>query len=166
MKKLLSLIFSAMMLFTIAFTVHSNALAKDNKDIVDIAVEDPKFSTLVKALTEADLVDTLKGDGPYTVFAPTNDAFKKLPDGKLEELLKPENKDVLKDILLYHVAAKELSSKDVINLIGKELEMANGKKAKIEIKDEELLIDGAVIKITDIDAKNGVIHVIDAVMIP
>lgn len=137
-----------------------------DKTIVDIAVKDERFTTLVKALQEADLVDTLKDDGPFTVFAPTDDAFKKLGADKINELLKPENKGTLKDILLYHVNGKNLLAKDVVKLNGKELNMLNGKDAKIEVKNNEVYIDGAKIIITDIIAKNGVIHVIDTVMIP
>jgi uncharacterized surface protein with fasciclin (FAS1) repeats len=137
-----------------------------SKDIVDIAIEDSRFTTLVTALKAAGLVDTLKGEGPFTVFAPTNDAFAKLPSSTLNDLLKPENKDALVKILTYHVAPQKLTAKDVANLNGKELKMANGENAIIEVKNNEVFIDGAKIIITDIMAKNGIIHVIDTVMMP
>lgn len=137
-----------------------------SKDIVDIAIGDSRFTTLVTALKAAGLVDTLKGEGPFTVFAPTNDAFAKLPSSTLNDLLKPENKEALTNILTYHVAPQKLTAKDVVKLNGKELKMANGENAKIEVRNNEVFIDGAKIIVTDIMAKNGIIHVIDTVMMP
>lgn len=134
------------------------------KDIVDIAVADGRFKTLVEALKAADLVNTLKEKGEYTVFAPTDEAFAKLPKGTLETLLKPESKDTLKDILLYHVAKDDIDSGDLIKLNGKEIPLANGKKAKVTVKNGEIFINDAKIIIKDIEASNGVIHVIDAVL--
>ncbi|WP_242984726.1 fasciclin domain-containing protein [Clostridium taeniosporum] len=139
---------------------------KASKDIVDIAISDGRFKTLVTALKSAELVDALKGEGPFTVFAPTDDAFAKLPKEKLDELLKPENKKALVDILKYHVVPSKVSSKDVIKLDGKEITMANGKKAKIKVKDGSVYINDVKVTTTDIMGKNGVIHVIDAVLIP
>lgn len=136
------------------------------KDIVDIAVGDGRFNTLVTALKAADLVDTLKGKGPFTVFAPTDEAFAKLPKGTLEDLLKPENKEKLADILTFHVTPGKVTAQDAIKLNGKEVTMANGKKAKIEVKNNEVYINGAKVIITDIQGKNGIIHVIDTVIIP
>lgn len=136
------------------------------KDIVDIASSDDRFKTLVTALKAAGLVDTLKGERPFTVFAPTDDAFAKLPKNTIENLLKPENKDTLVNILTYHVAPGKLTAKDISKLNCKELKMINGDKAKIEVKNDEVYIDGAKIIITDIKAKNGIIHVIDTVMMP
>lgn len=136
------------------------------KDVVDIASSDDRFKTLVTALKAAGLVDTLKGEGPFTVFAPTDDAFAKLPQNTIENLLKPENKDTLVNILTYHVAPGKLTAKDIIKLNCKELKMINGDKSKIEVKKDEVYIDGAKIIITDIKAKNGIIHVIDTVMMP
>ncbi|ETI90535.1 MAG: Beta-Ig-H3/fasciclin [Clostridium butyricum DORA_1] len=138
----------------------------NSKDIVDIASEDGRFKTLVTALKASGLVDTLKGEGPFTVFAPTDDAFAKLPQNTVNDLLKPENKDTLVKILNYHVAPEKLTAADVLKLNGKELTMSNGEKAKIEVKNNEVYIDGAKVIITDIMAKNGVIHVIDTVMMP
>lgn len=136
------------------------------KDIVDIAIGDGRFNTLVTALKAADLVDTLKGKGPFTVFAPTDEAFAKLPKGTLEDLLKPENKEKLADILKFHVTPGKVTAQDAIKLNGKEVTMANGKKAKIEVKNNEVYINGAKVIITDIQGKNGIIHVIDTVIIP
>jgi len=118
------------------------------KDIVDIATSDGRFKTLTAALEAAGLVDTLKSEGPFTVFAPTDDAF------------------VLTDILTYHVFKGKATAADVAKLNGKEITMANGKNAKIEVKGDSVFIDGAKVIITDIMAKNGVIHVIDTVMMP
>ncbi|MGL5353765.1 MAG: fasciclin domain-containing protein [Clostridium sp.] len=135
-------------------------------DIVDIAISDGRFKTLVAALQAADLVDTLKGEGPFTVFAPTDSAFKKIPENTINDLLKPENKKNLTNILTYHVTSGKILSKDIINLNGKEIQMINGDKAKIEVKNNEVFIDGAKVIIKDIIGKNGVIHVIDTVMMP
>ena len=151
-----------------AFAMNCENCKEDmkEKDIVDIAAGDQRFSTLVTALKSAGLVDTLKGKGPFTVFAPTNEAFAKLPAGTVEELLKPENKEKLVDILSYHVIPGKVLAEDAKKLDGKEVVMSNGKKAKIEIKNGDLYIDGAKVIVTDIMTKNGVIHVIDAVMLP
>lgn len=140
--------------------------ANQSKDIVDIASSDGRFKTLVTALKAAGLVDTLKGQGPFTVFAPTDDAFAKLPAGQIDELLKPENKKTLVNILTYHVTPGKVTAADVTKLNGKEITMVNGTKAKIEVKDNQVYIDGAKVIVTDIMAKNGVIHVIDTVMTP
>lgn len=144
----------------------TNQNAMSTKDIVEVAVSDGRFNTLVTALKAADLVDALKGDGPFTVFAPTDDAFAKLPAGTVETLLKPENKDMLKDILTYHVLSGKVMAKDAMKLDGKEVTMLNGDKAKIEVRNGDLFIDGAKVIIADIVTKNGVIHVIDTVMSP
>lgn len=166
MKKITSLLLTLLVAVTMVFTTTSFANKQDEKCIIKIAQEDGRFTTLLAALDAAGLIDTLKGEGPFTVFAPTDEAFKKLPAGTVESLLKPENKDTLKDILLYHVAKGKLPAKDVVALNGKELDMANGKKAKIEVKNGEVFIDGAKVIIADIAARNGIIHVIDTVIIP
>lgn len=139
---------------------------KSSKDIVDIAINDGRFKTLVAALKAADLVDTLKGEGPFTVFAPTDDAFKKIPGNTMADLLKPENKKALSNILTYHVTPGKVLAADIAKLNGKEIKMLNGDKAKIEVKNNEVFIDGAKVIITDIIAENGIIHVIDTVMMP
>ena len=135
-----------------------------SKDIVDTAVGAGSFQTLVAAVTAADLVEVLKGDGPFTVFAPVDDAFKALPEGTLETLLKPENKEQLAGILTYHVLAGKVMAADVA---GKRLEitMVNGTTAVIDATNG-VTIDGANVIQADIETSNGVIHVIDAVMLP
>lgn len=133
-------------------------------DIVDTAVAAGSFDTLVAAVKAAGLVDTLKGEGPFTLFAPTDAAFAKLPKGTVENLLMPENKDALIDILTYHVVAGDKMAADVVKM--NKIKMLNGKDAMIEIKDGKAMIDGATITMTDIVTSNGVIHVIDTVMLP
>ena len=169
MKKFLTIALSTLMILTIFTSQTASVFAMENKkeqDIVDIAVNDSRFTTLVEGLKAAGLVDTLKGEGPFTVFAPTNDAFEKLPEGTLEELLKAENKDKLNDILLYHVAKGKFDAKEVSNMDGKQITLANGKTANISVKDGEVFINDAKVIITDIMAKNGIIHVIDTVLLP
>jgi uncharacterized surface protein with fasciclin (FAS1) repeats len=137
-----------------------------SQDIVDIASEDDRFETLVTALNAAGIVDTLKGAGPFTVFAPTDDAFAKLAPGTVDELLKPQNKDTLVNILTYHVTPGKVTAADALKLDGKEVTMVNGDPARIEVRDGSVYIEGARVIMTDIMAKNGVIHVIDTVMMP
>ena len=132
--------------------------------IVDIAVADGRFTTLVAAVQAAGLVETLSGEGPFTVFAPTDDAFAKLPAGTLEELLKPENKQALTDILLYHVVAGSVKAADVVQLT--EAETALGKNVAVKVEDGKVFINDAQVIITDIQASNGIIHVVDMVILP
>jgi uncharacterized surface protein with fasciclin (FAS1) repeats len=134
------------------------------KDIVDIAASDGQFSTLVTAVKAAGLVETLKGDGPFTVFAPTNDAFAALPEGTLDSLLKPENKDQLVAVLTYHVLGDKVPSSAIA---GKELSTATvqGEEVAIDATDG-VQVGGANVVKADIMASNGVIHVIDAVILP
>jgi uncharacterized surface protein with fasciclin (FAS1) repeats len=156
-----------------ATAVHSRvvvrqvALADAPKDIVDTAVGAGTFKTLAAALGAADLVATLKGDGPFTVFAPTDEAFAKLPAGTVETLLKPENKEKLKEILLLHVVPGKVTAADVVKL--KEAKTAGGKTLTIltagGVKVGTATGLSNVVK-TDVQAKNGVIHVIDAVILP
>ena len=134
------------------------------KDIVDTAVGAGSFNTLVAAVKAAGLVDTLKGKGPFTVFAPTDDAFKKLPPGTLEDLLKPENKEKLKGILTYHVVSGKVMAKDVTKM--KSAKTVNGKDLTIATKDKAVMIDNAKVTKADINCSNGVIHVIDTVVLP
>ncbi|WP_300382072.1 fasciclin domain-containing protein [Clostridium sp.] len=148
-----------------AASLSKNEPENKSQDIVDIVNSDARFKTLGTALKSAGLVDTLKGKGPFTVFAPTDEAFSKLPKDTVENLLKPENKDELVKLLTYHVAPGKLTAADVVKLNGKDLRMTNGSEAKIEVKNNEVFIDGAKIIVTDIMAKNGIIHVIDTVMI-
>lgn len=133
--------------------------------IVDIAVADGRFTTLVAAVTAADLVETLSGEGPFTVFAPTDDAFAALPEGTLDSLLLPENKQQLIDILLYHVVSGKVMAADVVTLSVATTVL--GKDVTITVKDGKVFLNDTVqVIITDIEASNGVIHVIDAVLLP
>jgi uncharacterized surface protein with fasciclin (FAS1) repeats len=133
-------------------------------DIVDTAVAAGKFNTLAAALTAAGLVDTLKGDGPFTVFAPTDAAFEKLPEGTVENLLKPENRDQLVSILTYHVVPGKVYAADVVKLTS--ATTVNGADVSIKVSDNGVSIDNANVVMTDIKASNGVIHVIDTVILP
>lgn len=131
-------------------------------DIVDVAVADGRFTTLVAAVKAADLAETLKGEGPFTVFAPTDDAFAKLPAGTMEALL--EDIPRLKNILLYHVVPGKVVAADVVKL--KSAETALGKQVTVEVMGDHVMIGNARVVITDIEASNGVIHVIDTVIMP
>ena len=133
-------------------------------DIVDTAVSAGSFKTLVAAVKAAGLVETLKGDGPFTVFAPTDEAFAKLPKGTVETLLKPENKDKLVSILTYHVVAGKVKAADVVKLT--EAKTVQGQKVGIKVSDDGVMVDNAKVVKTDIDCSNGVIHVIDSVILP
>lgn len=135
-----------------------------DKDIVDTAVGAGSFKTLVAAVKAAGLVETLKGKGPFTVFAPTDEAFAKLPAGTVESLLKPENKDKLISILTYHVVPGKVLASDVVKI--SEAKTVNGKKAAIKVSDAGVMVDGAKVIATDIETTNGVIHVIDSVILP
>jgi uncharacterized surface protein with fasciclin (FAS1) repeats len=143
---------------------NSAAFAGSKKDIVDTAVAAGDFKTLAAALKAAGLVDTLKGAGPFTVFAPTDEAFAKLPAGTVEDLLKPENKQKLVSILTYHVVAGDVMAKDVVKL--SEAKTVNGKEVKIMVEGGKVMVDGAIVTKTDIQCSNGVIHVIDSVLLP
>jgi len=134
------------------------------KDIVDMAVADGRFTTLVAAAQAAGLVDALKGEGPMTVFAPTDDAFAKLPAGTVDELLKPENKQKLSDILLYHVVDGKVMAADAMGLSSASTLL--GKDLALKANMGSLYINDAKVVISDIEASNGVIHVIDAVLLP
>ncbi len=133
------------------------------KDIVDTAVAAGSFKTLVAAVKAAGLVETLKGAGPFTVFAPTDEAFAKLPAGTVETLLKPENKEKLVAILTYHVVAGKVMAADVVKIT--EAKTVNGKSLTVKV-DGGVMIDNAKVVKTDIACTNGVIHVIDSVVIP
>ena len=140
------------------------ALADDHmgKDIVDTAVEAGNFTTLATALEAAGLVETLKGDGPLTVFAPTDDAFAALPEGTVEGLL--EDTDTLTSILTYHVVPGAVMSSDLSD--GMTAETVQGSEVEISIMDGTVMVDGATVTTADIEASNGVIHVIDSVIMP
>ena len=133
-------------------------------DIVDTAVSAGSFKTLVAAVQAAGLVETLKGEGPFTVFAPTDDAFAKLPAGTVDDLLKPENKEKLVAILTYHVVPGKVMSTDIA---GKEMEVASVQGDTIDVNATSgVMVDGATVTQADIEADNGVIHVIDTVIMP
>ena len=161
MKKLAVLGFAGMMMASTAMTAAHAADA----DIVDTAVSAGSFETLVAAVQAAGLVDTLKSEGPFTVFAPTDEAFAKLPEGTVETLLMPENKDQLVAILTYHVVPGKVMSGD---LAGKEMEAetVQGTTVDINATGDAVMVDGATVVTADIDTSNGVIHVIDAVILP
>ncbi len=139
-------------------------LQAQQQDIVDTAVAAGSFNTLTKALRAAGLVETLKGKGPFTVFAPTDAAFAKLPAGTLEDLLKPENKQKLAEILTYHVVSGKVAAADVTQL--KTAKTVNGKSVRISTVGESVMVDDATVVKADVMASNGVIHVIDSVILP
>ena len=130
--------------------------------VVDIAVADGRFTTLVTALQAADLVGVLSGEGPFTVFAPTDDAFNNLPEGTLDSLL--ADIPALTDVLLYHVVSGKVMAADVVGL--ESAETVQGSSVSISVMGESVMVDDANVIITDIEGSNGVIHVIDAVIIP
>jgi len=148
----------AVMLFSVSA---ANAMSKD---IVDTAAGAGQFTTLVAAVQAAGLADTLKGDGPFTVFAPTDEAFAKLPAGTVDDLLKPENKDKLVAILTYHVVPGKVMAADVVKL--DEAKTVNGKMVDIKVEGETVMVNDAKVTKADIVTSNGVIHVIDSVMLP
>lgn len=165
--------FYSAILLALAF-VATSAIAGDygkkydkkamKKDIVQVAAGNESFSTLVAAVKAAGLVETLQGDGPFTVFAPTDEAFAKLPAGTLENLLKPENRDQLVSILTYHVVPGKVYAKDVVSL--SKASTVQGGDVKIKTKGNKVMVDNAQVINTDIAASNGVIHVIDSVILP
>ena len=133
-------------------------------DIVDTAVSAGMFKTLVAAVQAAGLVDTLKGTGPFTVFAPSDEAFAKLPAGTIENLLKPENKAMLTKILTYHVVAGKVKAADVVKLTS--AKTVQGQEVKVTVKDGKVMLNSSNVIKVDVDATNGVIHVIDTVLMP
>jgi uncharacterized surface protein with fasciclin (FAS1) repeats len=140
------------------------ARAEQSKNIVDTAVAAGSFTTLAKALTAADLVDTLKGPGPFTVFAPTDEAFAKLPAGTLDDLLKPENKAMLRRVLTYHVVAGKVLAADVMKVSS--AKAVSGDSLPIQVDGSTVMAGQARVVKADIAASNGVIHVIDTVLLP
>jgi len=147
---------------TLALSACANMTSEP--DIVDIAAGNDDFSTLVAAVSAAGLVDTLKGDGPFTVFAPNNAAFEKLPDGTVASLLEPENLETLQSILTYHVVAGNVMAADVVNL--DRATTVNGKDVHIRVRDGSVYVNESKVIATDIVGSNGVIHVIDSVLLP
>ncbi len=157
-----------MALVATSFLLVASAFAgnhgKQKADIVDTAVAAGDFTTLAAALQAAGLVDTLKSDGPFTVFAPTDAAFAKLPAGTVESLLLPENKDQLVEILTYHVVPGKVKAADVVTLTS--AETANGSNVAIRVENGTVFINDSRVVATDIWASNGVIHVVDTVILP
>jgi uncharacterized surface protein with fasciclin (FAS1) repeats len=140
------------------------AVRAETRDVVDTAVAAGSFKTLAKALDAAGLVNTLKGAGPFTVFAPTDEAFAKLPDGTLETLLKPENKEKLRRILTYHVVPAKVMASDVVKL--QSAKAVSGDTITVKVQDGAVHVDNATVTSADVLASNGVIHVINSVILP
>ena len=158
--------FVALLAATLIFAANASGMhhEKPKADIVDTAVAAGDFNTLVAAVQAAGLVDTLKGEGPYTVFAPTDEAFAKLPDGTVEMLLLPENKDKLVAILTYHVVPGNVQAVDVVELTS--ATTANGANVAIRVEETVVFVNDSRVVATDIEASNGVIHVVDTVLMP
>ena len=151
-------------LILLATDIFAGNYGKKQSDIVDTAVAAGSFNTLAAALEAGGLVDTLKADGPYTVFAPTDEAFAKLPEGTVEMLLLPENKDKLVKILTYHVVAGKVTAAEVVTL--ETATTANGSDVVIRVEDQAVFINDSRVVTTDIEASNGIIHVVDTVILP
>jgi uncharacterized surface protein with fasciclin (FAS1) repeats len=164
-RKLINFGFTTSMLaaLLLATTSFAGSYAKKS-DIVDTAVSNGNFTTLAAALQAGGLVDTLKSDGPFTVFAPTDEAFAKLPDGTVEMLLLPENKDKLVAILTYHVVAGKVSAAEVVKLTS--ASTVNGSDVAISVREGSVYVNESRVVKTDIYASNGVIHVVDTVILP
>jgi uncharacterized surface protein with fasciclin (FAS1) repeats len=163
-RKLLTL--KALVAATLFFaaTAFSGSYGHKKSDIVDTAVAAGDFTTLAAALEAGGLIETLKSDGPFTVFAPTDEAFAKLPAGTVENLLLPENKDQLVAILTYHVVPGKVKAADVVKLDA--AKTANGSDVRIRVQDDTVFVNDARVVATDISASNGVIHVVDTVILP
>jgi uncharacterized surface protein with fasciclin (FAS1) repeats len=158
-------------LMLLGFATSLTAAASDKagsmsneQDIVDTAVAAGQFNTLAAALDAADLIQTLKGDGPFTVFAPTDEAFAKLPEGTVASLLEPQNRDQLVAILTYHVVPGKVMAKDVVNL--SKATTVNGSDISISVMDGKVRINDATVVAADVATSNGVIHVVDTVILP
>ena len=148
----------------VVLSVSTLARADMHGDIVEVAVADGRFTTLVAAVEAAGLVETLQGEGPFTVFAPTDEAFAALPEGTVEDLLKPENRDTLIAVLTYHVVPGKVMSSDIA---GQQMEVATVQGSTVEIDATDgVMVDGAHVVVADVEASNGVIHAIDAVIMP
>ncbi len=160
------LVIAATLMATLSFMLpvkaHEHGMMK--ADIVDVAAGNGSFNTLVAAVKAAGLVDTLKGEGPFTVFAPTDDAFAKLPDGTVDMLLMPENKDKLVSVLTYHVVPGKVMAADVVKL--DKATTVQGQDVMIKTMGDKVMVNDANVIATDVKAKNGVIHVIDTVIMP
>ena len=164
MKTIVTITKSLFVAVAVTFSLpNTSTQAATTGDLVAVASTAGSFNTLVAAVKAAGLVETLQGHGPFTVFAPTDEAFAKLPKGTVEELLKPENKDKLVAILTYHVVAGKVMAADVKTMKAKTV---NGKELNVNVANGTVTINGAKVLKTDVAASNGVIHVIDTVVIP
>lgn len=157
-------IIAAALALTVSIATAGNYDEKKSSDIVDTAEAAGQFGTLAAALEAADLVDTLKSEGPFTVFAPTDDAFAKLPAGTVESLLLPENRDQLISILTYHVVAGKVTASQVVDMTS--AATVNGESLTIMVEGGEVFVNDATVIATDVMASNGVIHVVDTVILP
>ncbi len=166
MKAITVTLMSSMILLSgLASAAQDAHSKKSDQDIVDVAVANGNFNTLAAALKAAGLVVVLKGEGPFTVFAPTDEAFAKLPEGTVESLLKPENIEQLKAVLTYHVVSGKVMAADVVKL--STATTVNGADVNISVVDQAVILnDGSTVILTDVNASNGVIHVIDTVILP
>ena len=168
-KSAMPMAIATLMLVGLTASISSLAAGKNGSmsgemDIVDTAVAAGTFTTLATALDAAGLIPTLKGNGPFTVFAPTDEAFEKLPAGTVESLLNPENRDQLVAILTYHVVSGKVMAKDVVNL--SEATTVNGSDISIMVEDGKVRINDATVIAADVATSNGVIHVVDTVILP
>ncbi|KAA5544403.1 fasciclin domain-containing protein [Roseiconus nitratireducens] len=164
MRKFIAIALAVVLTGSLTAPAFAEEKATAEKTIVETAASLDQFSTLVAAVKAAGLVDTLSGKGPFTVFAPTNEAFAALPDGTVETLLKPENKEKLVSILTYHVVPGSVMAKDVVELDS--AKTVQGSSVDIEVKDGAVMIDKAKVIKPDVKCSNGVIHVINKVILP
>jgi len=163
-RKITTGLIAAVALGSVSPAAAQSYVQETTPDIVEIATSAGSFNTLVAAVKAAGLVETLQGDGPFTVFAPTDEAFAKLPAGTLEDLLKPENRERLQAILTYHVVPGRVMAKDVVSM--NSAATVQGQSLTVSVENGTAMVDNARIVQTDITARNGVIHVIDSVVIP
>ena len=162
-RMMVSLVLVLALMFSLNAAVLADGHFKSGPDVLDVALEADDFNTLVTAVIEADLVGALKGDGPFTVFAPTDAAFAALPEGTLDSLL--ADKEQLSNVLLYHVVSGKVMAEDVLEMDGAMVETLLGEEIEISIEDGMVYINEAQVVITDIEASNGVIHVIDTCLL-
>jgi uncharacterized surface protein with fasciclin (FAS1) repeats len=163
-KMMVSLVMVLALMLSLNVMVLASGHGGSKMDIIDTALAADDFNTLATALTEAELISALKAEGPFTVFAPTDAAFAALPEGTLDSLL--ADKEQLSNVLLYHVVSGKVMAEDVLTMDGKMVETLSGKEIEISIKDGMVYINDAKVQTTDIEASNGVIHVIDTVLVP
>ena len=163
-KIMVSLVMVLALILSLNVMVLADGHGGSEMDIIDTALDADDFNTLATALTEAELISTLKGEGPFTVFAPTDAAFAALPEGTLDSLL--ADKEQLTNVLLYHVVSGKVMAEDVLEMDGAMVETVFGEKIEISIENGMVYINDAQVTTTDIEASNGVIHVIDTVLVP